>query len=124
MNVSAIGGEAQRIIDQIPHGAVEKRRIGKDLAFAAAFDVQVSIFGRGLIKAGDLFERCAPVKQRTLDLLLGGFGAGEKKQIIDNSRKALALRRGRFDGGAVFLGTAFASESHLGFTEHVSNWRS
>src|SRR6266403_4027108 len=124
MNVSAIGGEAQRIIDQIPHGAVEKRRIGKDLTFAAAFDVQVSIFGRGLIEAGDLFERCAPVKQRTLDLLFGGFRAGEKKQIINDSRKAFALGGDRFDGGTIFLETAFATESHLGFTEHVSNWRS
>src|ERR1700736_858178 len=97
MNISAIGREAQRILDQIADGAVEKRRIRKDLTFAAAFDVQMSIFGRGLIEAGDLFERGAPVEQRTLDLLLGGFSAGEKQEIINDSGKTFALGRSRFD---------------------------
>src|SRR5260370_10436407 len=105
MNASAIGGEAERIIDQIADGAVKKRRIGKDLTFATASDVHMSIIGRSLIEAGDLFERGAPVKQRTLDLLLGGLSAGEKQEIINDSGKTFALGRSRFDGGAIFLGT-------------------
>src|ERR1700686_3478598 len=97
MNISAIGGEAERVIDQIAHRAVKQCRIGKDLTFAFAGDVYMSIFGRGLIEAGDLFERTAPVKQRTLDLLLGGLGAGQKQEIINDSGKTFALGRSRFD---------------------------
>ena len=91
---------------------------------AVAGDVDMSIFGGGLIEAGNFFDCVAPVKQETLDLLLGGFGPSEKKEIINNSGKTFAFSRGRFDDGAIFLGGALASEGDLGLAEHVADRRS
>src|SRR6478672_3366928 len=120
LNSALVWCEAQRIIEQISKGAVEQNGIGKNFRIPTATDLNVSVFGESLIEAHNFFDRGAPVERRTINLLFGRVGAGEKEKIINNAGKTLTLCCGRLDDIAIFIRTTITREGDLGFAQHIS----
>src|SRR5947207_13752898 len=82
LDFAAMGGEAQRVIDEIVDRTLEQNRIGIDFSIAAANDGNLSVFGHGPIKAGDFLAGGAGIEFFSLNWFARGIDPRDKKKII------------------------------------------
>ncbi len=91
-DLAAVRREAHGVIHQVAHRASEQNWVRVNLTFAFTPDDEAPFLGDRLIVSGDFFDRGAAVEKRALRLPLGCFRAGEKEQVVDDSRRAARTR--------------------------------
>src|SRR5205085_8357726 len=111
------------VFDQVVHGAAEKHFIGYERCFALAANGELLFLGDRLVERGDFLDRGAAVERAALQMTLGSFGAGEKKQIVDDLAELVTLGDRRFDYLAVFLIGTRTRERDFGFAANVADRR-
>ena len=106
LDLPVVGSEPQCIIDQVAYCPTKQRRLGVNVALAAASDSDMSIFCDRLVIGSDFFDRGAPIKNRCSYLFIRRFGSRQKEQVIDDSGEPFAFADRGFDHFAIFLGGA------------------
>src|SRR4029450_5926470 len=82
LNFAVLGSEAQRVIHQIAHRALEQNRVGISFAFAAAMDGAMPIFRERSIKRPDLSTGGATIKQLPLDRSTSRVHSRHEEEIV------------------------------------------
>src|SRR5437588_752788 len=91
LDLAALWSKPERVLDQISESAVKKEWVCEYFRLAFTPYRDLPIFGGDFVKGLNFLERAAAVECRSIHLLLGRLGAGEKEKIIDDTGKPFAF---------------------------------
>src|SRR4030095_8174338 len=90
LNFAVLGREAQRVIHQIAHRALEQNGVDISFAFAAAIDGDIPIFRERSIKRSDLFNGGAGINQLPLDRSTSCVHSRHEEEIVHDPGQPFA----------------------------------
>src|SRR4029453_7673887 len=78
---TVLWSETQRVIDQVAHGALEQRGIGRNLSLSAAIDRDMTVLRDCFIKRGNFLDCSACIELLPRDRLACSISSCNEKQV-------------------------------------------